>query len=39
LPERAAAVEKVIAHEDNARLIYWQFFPVENAWWPRRALG
>jgi hypothetical protein len=33
LEQRAAAVEKVIASYDYAKLIYSQFFPVESAWW------
>lgn len=33
LKERAAEVEKVIAHYDYTKLYYSQFFWVESAWW------
>jgi hypothetical protein len=33
LKERAADVERVIAHYDYAKLYYSQFFWVEGAWW------
>lgn len=38
LKERAAAVEKVIAHYAYDKLIYSQFFAVESAWWRLKAL-
>jgi hypothetical protein len=33
LKQRAADVERVIAHYDYTRLYYSQFFWVEGAWW------
>ena len=33
LQQRAAEVERVIAHYDYSRLYYSQFFWVESAWW------
>jgi hypothetical protein len=33
LTQRAADVERVIAHYDYAKLYYSQFFWVEGAWW------
>jgi len=39
LKQRAAAVERVIAHYDYAKLYYSQFFWVEAAWWRLKATG
>lgn len=36
LKQRAADVERVIAHYDYAKLYYSQFFWVESAWWRLR---
>ena len=33
LKQRAADVERVVAHYDYAKLYYSQFFWVESAWW------
>lgn len=33
----AAAVERVIAHYDYAKLHYSQFFRAESAWWRLRV--
>ncbi|MBI5802702.1 MAG: hypothetical protein HZA92_18525 [Verrucomicrobia bacterium] len=38
LKQRAAAVERVIAHYDYSRLYYSQFFWVECAWWRLKAV-
>jgi len=38
LKQRAADVERVIAHYDYARLYYSQFFWVESAWWRLKNL-
>ncbi len=38
LKQRAADVERVIAHYDYAKLYYSQFFWVESAWWRLKEL-
>jgi hypothetical protein len=38
LKQRAAAVERVIAHYDYTKLYYCTFFWVESAWWRLRDL-
>ena len=39
LKQRAAAVERVIAHYDYTKLYYSQFFWVEAAWWRVKAVA
>lgn len=36
LKERRAELEKIVAHYRYERLLYSQFFPLENVWWKLR---
>jgi hypothetical protein len=36
LKERRPALEQLVAHYRYERLVYSQFFPMENVWWQLR---